>query len=241
VAIPKDALVTKAETVGADTRILELLPAESLGFLGGQYVIVDSGLVRADGKAVKRAYSVLTPDCDQHSFQLAVKRVPSGPGSAFMHELEVGKEIRFSGPWGRFHLADGVSGPALVFATDTGITAALGLLRSHRFLPILSKTLLVWLRSADSYFLPQGLVRERIPRQCGEIRIGEIPPIADPARVPWTRVVLRDILSSVWMEQAFVCGDGAVNYALLDDLQAAGVPVSKDNLESFFNLPGKQT
>jgi len=240
-AVPRNALVTKAETVGAETRILDLWPAESLGFLGGQYVIVDSGLVRADGKAVKRAYSVLTPDFDQHSFQLAVKRVPGGPGSAFMHELEVGKEIRFSGPWGRFHLTDGVGGPALVFATDTGITAALGLLRSQRFLPILSKTVLVWLKSTDRYFLPEGLVRERIPSQCGEIRIGEIPAIADPARVPRSRAVLRDVLSSARMEQAFVCGDGAVNYGLWDDLQAAGVPVSKDNLESFFNLPGKQT
>jgi hypothetical protein len=39
--------------------------------------------------------------------------------------------------------------------------------------------------------------------------------------------------------QAFLAGDGAVNYALLDDLIAAGVPASRDSVESFFNMPRK--
>jgi hypothetical protein len=30
-----------------------------------------------------------------------------------------------------------------------------------------------------------------------------------------------------------------VNYALLDDLLAAGVSVSRDSVESFFNMPRK--
>jgi hypothetical protein len=39
--------------------------------------------------------------------------------------------------------------------------------------------------------------------------------------------------------RAFVAGDGAVNYALLDDLVAAGVPATRDSVESFFNMPKK--
>jgi ferredoxin-NADP reductase len=50
---------------------------------------------------------------------------------------------------------------------------------------------------------------------------------------------LHEVLASVGIRQAFVCGDGAVNYALLDDLVAAGVPATKDHLESFFNMPKK--
>src|SRR5262249_2107575 len=38
---------------------------------------------------------------------------------------------------------------------------------------------------------------------------------------------------------AFISGDGAVNYALLEDLNAAGICATKDNLESFFNMPKK--
>ena len=34
-------------------------------------------------------------------------------------------------------------------------------------------------------------------------------------------------------------GDGAVNYALLDDLVAAGVPATRDSVESFFIMPKK--
>lgn len=55
-----------------------------------------------NGKAVKRAYSMLSPDAEQRRFQLAVKRIPDGPGSDFMHGIAVGGELRFSGPWGRF-------------------------------------------------------------------------------------------------------------------------------------------
>jgi len=239
-AVPRSARVTKAEKVAPDTRLLEVSVSESLGFLGGQYTIVDSGLVLPNGKAVKRAYSILTPDREQNSFQLAVKRIPDGPGSRYLHDLSVGTEIRFSGPWGKFYAAEDASGPALVFATDTGITAALGLVRSARFLPLLSKTAVIWLRSVDDYFLPEALVRERIPRQCGEVRIDVISPIGDPGRIPRSREIVSEVLSSACVEQAFVCGDGAVNYALFEDLLQAGVRVSKDSLESFFNLPGKR-
>src|SRR4051812_38740177 len=77
-------------------------PADApLGFAGGQFLIVDTGQVAPTGKAIKRAYSILSADRDQTRFELATKRLEGGPGSAYMHQLAIGDTIKFSGPWGK--------------------------------------------------------------------------------------------------------------------------------------------
>lgn len=240
-AIPKSARVVGVQKLGADTRLLDLVSDEPLAFVGGQYVIVDSGLVLPSGKAVKRAYSILSSDDQQVRFQLAVKRIPSGPGSGFMHEIEPETELRFSGPWGKLYPQNGAAGPTLVLATDTGITAALGLVQSARLGPLMAKTVFIWLRTSPDYFLHEALVRERVPTACCELRIEILPGVGHPERIPHVRAVLREILARVRIEQAFLSGDGVVNYALLDDLVAAGVLATKDSVESFFNMPRKST
>lgn len=238
-AVPKTAHVVGAKTIGADTRLLDLVAAEPLGFVGGQYIIVDSRLVLPSGKAIKRAYSLLTSDADQVRFQLAVMRIPNGPGSCFVHGVEAGTDLVFSGPWGKFVPRESSSGGTLILATDTGITAALGFIQATRFRPLLAKSVLVWLRVSSDYFLPEAFVRERIPAGCGEVRIEAIPAIGHPERVSCARAVLRQMMSRVGLSRAFIAGDGAVNDVLLDDLASAGVPATKDNAESFFNMPKK--
>ncbi len=154
-AVPKTGDVISARTVGNDARLLELEIAEPLGFQGGQYMIIDSGLVASNGKAIKRAYSLISSDDHQRYVQLAVQRIPNGPGSDFIHGLEAGATVSFSGPWGKFYLREDVPGSTLVFSTDTGITAALGLIRSARFFPLLAETIFIWLRPSVEYFLPE--------------------------------------------------------------------------------------
>ncbi len=238
-AIPRQASVAAIQGLGPDARLIELVCDDPLGFTGGQYIIVDSGLVLASGKAVKRAYSMLSPDAEQHRFRIAVKRIPGGPGSGYIHALRVGEGLRFSGPWGRFFPENGTSGATLVLATDTGITAALGLVQGAKFQALAREAILIWLRSAPEYFLPEPLVREHVPIACKALRIEPIPPIGSTERVAYARALMREVLAAVPLRQAFVSGDGAVNYALLDDLVAAGIPATKDNLESFFNMPKK--
>jgi ferredoxin-NADP reductase len=240
-AVPRFARLAAATSLGRDTRLLdlELAGEEPLGFIGGQYVIVDSGLVLPNGKAAKRAYSILSADADQHRFQLASKRIPGGLASGFLHDIPIGTAVKFSGPWGRLFPPEAAAVPTLVVATDTGITAALGLLCGQRFAALLSTTTLFWLRTAPGYFVPDDLVRSRLPGTLARAEIGELPPIDHPERVPWVRAVVRDLLQPGRLGQAFIAGDGAVNYALLDDLHAAGVPATRDSVESFFNMPKK--
>jgi ferredoxin-NADP reductase len=202
-------------------------------------VIIDSGLRRADGKAVKRAYSMFSADDEQSRFALAIKRLPEGPGSRFMHALEPGSPLCFSGPWGKLVPPLDARGGALVFATDTGVTAALGLLRGARFRALLAGTSFVWLREPAEAFLPDGFVRDFLPAGLGSVRIGALPAIGEPERIPAARKVAGAALARERPAHVFVAGDGAVNYALLDDLIAAGMNATRDNLESFFNMPKK--
>jgi ferredoxin-NADP reductase len=248
-AIPKTARTVDATDISSDSRhlILEMIEPPSLGFLGGQYVIVDSGIVLPSGKAVKRAYSILSADSDQSRFELATMRLPGGPGSGFMHEQPVGAEIRFSGPWGKLFLAGeveqaerrGPSSRTLLLATDTGVTAMLGLVRSRRFAPWLDSSTFVWLRSSPSYFLPESFVRARLPGGLRDVRTGCLPPPDHPERIPVCRQLLRDLLAVAPLARAFIAGDGLINYALVDDLVAAGIPATRDSVESFFNMPKK--
>ncbi len=238
-AVAKTARVLDVQVVASDVRLLDFASAEPLGFVGGQYVIIDSGMVLPNGKAVKRAYSLLSSDNEQSRFQLAVKRIPQGPGSGFLHDLEPGTEIRFSGPWGKFFPQPGASGPTLLLATDTGVTATMGLVQSSSFAERLPQTVFVWLRVSSDDFLPERFVRARVPAGCGELRVESIPAIGHPERVAHVREVFRRGLAGIRFEQVFVAGDGAVNYALLEDAVAAGIPATRDNVESFFNMPKK--
>lgn len=250
-AIAKTARIVASVEIAAETRHLTLEISEpwGLGFVGGQYVIIDSGIVLSSGKAAKRAYSILSSDVDQTRVELATMRLPGGPGSGYMHEQRPGAEIRFSGPWGKlFSPADverallpATPRSTLLLATDTGVTAILGLARAQRFAPLLEGCRFVWLRSSSAYFLPEDFVRTRLPPSLGEVHIGTLPPAGHPERISLCRTLVRDLQRRAPLGQAFIAGDGLVNYALIDDLVAAGVPANRDSVESFFNMPKKST
>jgi NAD(P)H-flavin reductase len=235
----KSARVLGVAELGVGTRVLTFGVDEPLDFVGGQFVSVATGQVNAAGKPVRRAYSIFSDDREQDRFQLAVKHVRDDGVSGYMHGLAVGDAIVFTGPWGDFHPPEGARGPLLVLATDTGVTAALGLARSQRIASCLGETTFVWLRARPDYFLPEPVVRALIPPSCREVRIEALPPIDHPERVAHVRGVVLPMLAREPLAHAFAAGDGAVNYALLDDLVAAGVPATRDSLESFFNFPRK--
>jgi ferredoxin-NADP reductase len=242
-AIPKQAVVRGVRALGPAARAIELevREPEPLGWRGGQYIIVDGGFLLPNGKACKRAYSPVNDDRgDPARLELWVMRIEQGPGSAFLHCLEPGRQIAFSGPWGKLYPAREIPAAderTLILATDTGITAALGLVRSARMAPLLARTTFIWLRAELDYFVPESEVRARLPAGISDLHLGLVPAIGDPARLAHARAVVADRGGAAAFSQGFISGDGAVNYGLLDDLCAAGIPATRENVESFFNMP----
>ena len=152
-----------------------------------------------------------------------------------------GQTIAFSGPWGKLGPAAGArDGATLVLATDTGISAALGLVQAARMQPLLPATTFVWLKADDDDFLPAALVQRQLPPAVAVVRFASLPPIGHPERVPHVRALLAaELARPGGLARGYLSGDGAVNYALLDDLVEAGVPATRDSVESFFNMPKK--
>jgi len=53
---------------------------------------------------VSRAYSISSPPSDAHSVQIVVRLVPDGIGSTYVHNLNEGDVVTFTGPYGDFRL-----------------------------------------------------------------------------------------------------------------------------------------
>jgi ferredoxin-NADP reductase len=234
------ARVIKSEQIGPRARLLNLaMEGGILGFTGGQYIIVNTGIELDGGKLAKRAYSIISSDDHQTEFQLAVRRIGSGPGSNFMHRIAVGTELPFSGPWGKF-LPEITPGPKLVFASDTGITATLGLLRGRRFREASAATAMVWFVEADDYFLPSHFAHGAMRANRVDFETATAPPVGHPERLTCARALLDRVLAKQRPDCAYLAGDGALIYPLRDHLASNGVPLERIRLEAFFNNPERR-
>lgn len=67
----------------------------------GQYVQVQAP--SPDGP-VFRAYSISSPSYEKRTVELMVRLVPGGIGSTYLHTLQQGDAVTFTGPYGEFYL-----------------------------------------------------------------------------------------------------------------------------------------
>jgi len=237
---PKSATLARAEPVGEAFRLLSFDVEAPLGFVGGQYLIVNTGAALASGKPAKRAYSILSSDEEQRCFSICVKRLPEGPGSSALHALEPGQRIEFSGPWGKLvddAPLDGAEGaPALVVATDTGITAALGLACARGARP----ASLLWLAADDDARALAPLVEARLAGRGARLTTSPAPPPRHPERVPFASSVVAAQLRAAPPPRAFFVGDGEVIYPLRALAGRHGVDEARVKLEAFFHNPERK-
>jgi len=244
-AIPKIAKVVGAESITDSVRILELALADGspFGFRGGQYGIVNTGVPLPEGKVAKRAYSFFSDDRDQMRVRLAVKRLDGGPGSNRLHEIGLGEELPFSGPWGKSYPDEGMRDGerVLVFATDTGITAAMGLARSQAFARLAPEADLIWCIPHASAFLPEAFVRDFVAPSGVRVRMEAALPVHHPERLAQAEAIVRRYVDERGLPcAAFLSGDGTLAYGVRAQLVAMGVPDDRVKLEAVFNNPARK-
>jgi propane monooxygenase reductase component len=119
-------VVTAVEALTHDIRRVELEVAEpqDFSFLPGQYVDV---WVPGD-EELRRSFSMANVPGDGR-IELIVKRYPGGRFSGLLDgEIAVGDELRFTGPYGAFHLRAS-DRPILMVAGGSGMAPILSLLR----------------------------------------------------------------------------------------------------------------
>jgi CDP-4-dehydro-6-deoxyglucose reductase, E3 len=99
--------------------VLERVDGAPFVFQAGQWL--NLVLPLAAGEA-RRAYSIASPPDGTPRLELAVTRVEGGAGSAFLHDLAEGTELRAIGPQGFFTRAPNAGHASLFIGTGTGVT-----------------------------------------------------------------------------------------------------------------------
>ena len=104
-----------------DCRMITM-KVEDISFIGGQYIIVNSGVKLSEDKFAKASYTLCSPSEDPTTISIIVKKIDQGICSTHLvDKLEVGDELNFSGPWGAKKFESfNPHNETLLIATDTG-------------------------------------------------------------------------------------------------------------------------
>ncbi|WP_298610909.1 NADH:ubiquinone reductase (Na(+)-transporting) subunit F [uncultured Thiothrix sp.] len=71
-----------------------------------------------------RAFSIASPPSEKNLIELNVALVEGGKGTHWLHhELKVGDEVRFNGPYGRFYVRESAKEPMLFLAGGSGLSS----------------------------------------------------------------------------------------------------------------------
>ncbi len=92
---------------------------DQLNYIPGQFISIH---FEANGKPLRRSYSVGTIPGSSHLIEFAISYVKGGPASELLFHLQPGAELTLSGPYGRLILRDETVRRYILMATGTGIT-----------------------------------------------------------------------------------------------------------------------
>jgi Na+-transporting NADH:ubiquinone oxidoreductase subunit F len=99
---------------------LELAEPVAVGEHPGQFIRLE---VPAEGGKVDRAYSISSTASQKGIIEMIVRLIPDGVGSLYVHGLERGDEVAFTGPYGDFRLNEDPSVEVICVAGGSGMSA----------------------------------------------------------------------------------------------------------------------
>jgi len=229
-ATAKQATINSVTSVGKDSmRIVADYYDEKC--VSGKFIIVDTGLVSEKGKAVKRAYSLVEVDEDKKQFTCLVKKLWGTPAADYMHALQKGDSLTFSGPWGKFYEQDS-TGSVWLIATDTGITACLGYNNSIKNENV---ECFMWFKEREDYFI------EDVEIKAENYETHIISKVGGAKRAEQCWLKLQEKLKNSFPKNICMAGDGEVLLFLQEKLIAEGFSVEQIHSELFFNNPAKKS
>ena len=235
---PVEAELVSREPLAPDIFALELAPWRQLDFRPGQHVY----LVREDGES--RPYSIASQPGEGLGPRIHVRELPGGVFSRWLcRDLAPGARLKLRGPFGSFHLPEGLDpeAPLLLVGTGTGAGALLGIVhdalaRGHRG-PI---GFFHGVRRPEDLYLHVALreLAARHPsldyRAC--VSGGEPPPGASAGRILGAARDLFPRLGNGWL---FLCGHPRLVEDARVDAIRAGVPRSRILSDPFLAAAGE--
>lgn len=237
---PYNATVAHRQDVAEGLMILKVRPdGEPLGFLPGQYTVL--GLVNAEGKLVKRAYSIASANRAGEDLEFYLTLVHGGALTPLLFELKAGDRVfvapKATGLFTLNRMAEGTD--ALLMATGTGLAPYMSMLRSQ--LACGARQKFVVLQGARySWELGYRGDLEKLARDCKNFFY--LPSITRPREdAQWSGLTgyLQDILFSGQVEaktgialdparlHVFLCGHPGMIATTAEKLAAKGFAKDK--------------
>lgn len=115
----RKAKLVRARTLTPHVRELTFDPGPGFEFEAGQWV--SFRIPAVEGEDLARSYSIASAPRPDGRFDIAVTRVEEGPGSNYLHSLDLGVELTMSRAQG-FFTQDEFERPAIMVATGTGVS-----------------------------------------------------------------------------------------------------------------------
>ena len=222
-----EATVTAARMVTPDTREIQLeLPAgEEIDFRPGQYIQI---FVPGTRETTFRAYSIASPPSTRNEVELLVRLIPGGLGSTYLHEVEIGDSVTFTGPYGEFVLDVAADTELICIGGGCGMAPMRSILRHvHAAAPDMKSWLFFGARTAEDL-----MYEEDFGNLEGEMgNLGVHFALSEPKASPeWdgeTGFIHESVerhLGTEGNRQAFLCGPPKMVEAAIKVLTAKGIP-----------------
>lgn len=122
------ATVSAARMVTSDIRELhlKLLDPTRIDFRPGQYIQI---VVPHKRETIFRAYSLASPPSVSGEVELLVRLIPGGLGSSYLHRVQPGDNLSFTGPFGEFELDTAPDSELVCIGGGCGMAPMRSLLR----------------------------------------------------------------------------------------------------------------
>ncbi|OGH67384.1 MAG: hypothetical protein A2983_00530 [Candidatus Magasanikbacteria bacterium RIFCSPLOWO2_01_FULL_40_15] len=209
---------------------LQIVLARPAGFsyIAGQFIQIQ--IPQTNGK-ILRSYS-LSSSPDQADLELCVKLLPNGVGSVFFQRLNVGDQIEFFGPNGRFVINDSSSALAFI-ATGVGIAPIAGMIEDvlkNKKNPQ-SVYLLFGVRDTAHMFWTERL--EILARQFSNFSFDITFSQPDMSWTGLSGRVINFIDKLASSADYYICGSGEMVKDVRSALLARGEPTNSIHFEIF--------
>ncbi len=222
------AAVAGARMLARDMREvrLRLVEPPQIEFRPGQYVQVQAP---AAGGPVHRAYSISSSPSEKGEVELIVRLVPGGAGSTYLHNVQVGDDVTFTGPYGEFILSEDPDAEVVCVAGGCGIAPAKSIISYvYELWPERRCTLFFGVRTAEDVFYREEFERQASERPGFRVHYA----LSEPQKgAEWDGetgfihlCVDRHVPADGGPRQAFLCGPEPMIKATEEVLRAKNLP-----------------